>query len=274
MSLRALCLPLALAGGLLIPGAQAQTPRAQHLTWGALRVQLTPRNEQTGQPATAVVRNGARTVLTVSGWSLAAELQPLRPGGLPELVISEFTGGAHCCQMVYLFTQDGGPVRNLGILDGGNYGVRFQDLNRDGTQEIVLGSDTLAYYDWPYVTSPSLSTVLGWDGVRLADRTRAYAFVPAQEAARNLGALLADLDRPQGGPEVQRAQLSGYYANMILAGRGAEAEAVLAREVFARSAPLRRWFEANRGALINATYAQPEGRLRVDDRSQYSAETK
>lgn len=256
---------LALAGLLTL----LSPAHAEVLRWGTLTVTVTPRPEgNTRGEARAVVRNGSRTVLTVSGWDVAAELQPLRPGGLPELVLSTFSGGAHCCVTYYTFTQDAGRVENLAVIDGGNYGLRFVDLSGDGTKELLFASDRLAYYDWPYAVSPALLTVLAWDGVRLADRTRAYAYVPAQEAARNLGALLAELTK--GGDLTNlKARLGGYYANMILAGQGVQAEEVLRTRVFPKSPALRDWFRLHRPDLIDATYAPAEGRVRVVGSTTY-----
>ncbi|BDP42287.1 hypothetical protein DAETH_22560 [Deinococcus aetherius] len=257
----------------LLPFAGAQeAPRT--LTWGPMTVTVTPRPQNASNPeaqARAVVRQGARTVLAVTGWDVKAEFQPLRPGGEPELVLTAFSGGAHCCFTTYVFTRDTGPVENLGIIDGGDYGLRFADLNGDGTREIILGSNTLAYYDWSFAESPFLLTVFGWDGVRLADRTRAYPYVPAQEAARNLRELLNGLKAPPTAddPSNLKARLGGYYANMILAGQGTRAEAVLAAQVFTKSPALRDWFRQHRTGLINATYAQPEGRLQVVNSDRY-----
>ncbi|WP_188902566.1 hypothetical protein [Deinococcus aerophilus] len=261
-------LPLAavLSALLLTPAAgAAPTP----LKWGALTVTVTPRPAGNFEAqARAVVRNGARTVLTVTDWDIEATLQPIRPGGLPELVLSAFSGGAHCCFTQYVFTQDGGRVENLAVFDAADDPGRWTDLNGDGTREFVWGSNTLTYYDWSFAESPFPLTVLGWDGVRLADRTRAYAYVPGQEAARELKVVLDGLAEGQG-TDALKPRLSGYYANMILAGRGAEAERVLAAQVFARAPGLRAWFTAHRTDLINATYAQPEGRVRAVNSSSY-----
>ncbi|WP_034383206.1 hypothetical protein [Deinococcus sp. YIM 77859] len=258
--------------GLVLAGLLAllSPARAEVLRWGKLTVTVTPRPSQNGDAeARATVKNGSRTVLTVKGWNVAAELQPLRPGGQPELVLSTFSGGAHCCSTSYIFTQDTGSVENLAIIEGGNYGVRFTDLNGDGTKELVLASDSLASYDWSFAVSPALLTVLGWDGVRLADRTRAYASLPAQEATRNLRDLLGSLGKPGAFPEELRARLGGYYANMILAGQGVQAEEVLRTRVFTKSPALRDWFRQHRTGLINATYAQPEGRLQAVGGTSY-----
>ncbi|EYB68194.1 hypothetical protein DEIPH_ctg025orf0027 [Deinococcus phoenicis] len=259
-----LLLPVLLA---LLPAANAAP---QPLKWGNLTVTVTPRPaENFDAEAQATVKNGTRTVLTVKGWNVSAELQPLRPGGLPELVLTGYSGGAHCCSTYYVFTQDTGSVENLAVIEAGNYGLRFTDLNGDGTKELLLASDTLAYYDWSYAVSPALLTVLGWDGVRLADRTRAYAYVPAQEAARNLRELLAGLQQSGTAQDILKAQLGGYYANMLLAGQGTQAEQMLRTQVFTKSAPLRDWFRQHRTGLINAAYAQPEGRVQAVDSATY-----
>ncbi|ADV67882.1 hypothetical protein [Deinococcus maricopensis] len=251
---------------LLLGGASAANSTAP-LAWGPYTVTVTPRTDAANSTARAVVRRGNDVVFTATGWNIEAFLEPLRPGGLPELVLTGFSGGAHCCSTYAIFTADTGTPTNLAVIWGGNYGGRFVDLNGDGNREMILGIDSLAYYDYSYAGSPSLLTVLGWDGVRLADRTRAYAYVPAQNAARDLARL-----NPKTGAddENNRSALSGYFGNMILAGRGPEAEQLLNTRVFPAAPSLRTWFTAHRSDLINATYAQPEGRVRVEQRKTYN----
>ncbi|KQR40801.1 hypothetical protein [Deinococcus sp. Leaf326] len=239
------------------------------LTWGAYSVQVTPRTSLSGDTDSAVVvRQAGRTLLTVKDWNVDAELQPIRPGGAPELVLSAYSGGAHCCTTMYVFTQDTGRLENLAVFDAGDDPGAWRDLNGDGVKEFVWGSNTLTYYDWSFAESPFLSTVLGWDGVRLADRTRLYAYVPAQEAARELKIITEGL-RPGTQVDNLKPVLSGYFANMILAGRGAEAEKVMAAQIFPKRPALKTWFTANRTALINSTYGQPESRLQAVNSKVY-----
>ncbi|MDB5045822.1 MAG: hypothetical protein JWQ08_1872 [Deinococcus sp.] len=244
------------------PALAQRTPPPAPTKWGALTLKLTraPMTDDSMPAAKLTLSNGTRTILTVSDFAVDAELVSLRPGGLPELVINTFSGGAHCCTTGYIFTQDTGSVQNIGILDGGNYGFRAEDFNKDGTSELLVGVDALAYFDYSYADSPALLTVIGWDGIRLTDRTRAYAYVPGQEAARELKELRS---RMIEYPDLEslKPRLSGYYGNMVLAGRGAEAEKVIA--ALPGAAPLKAWFAANRTALIDALYAQPERRLRA-----------
>jgi hypothetical protein len=66
-----------------------------------------------------------------------------------------------------------------------------------------------------------------------------------------------------------KPRLGGYFANMVLAGRGAEAEKVLATQIFPKLPALKTWYVAHRTALVNSTYGQPEGRLQVADSKAY-----
>lgn len=234
-------------------------------SWGRYTLNLTPRPSQgqaTTPSQTLTVLDGTKVVQRVTAEFVGAGLQPIRPGGLPELVVSTSSGGAHCCTTYLMYTQDGGRLENIGVLDMGNYGVNFSDLNGDGTRELVVYSDTLAYYDWSFAASPALKTVLGWDGLRLADRTRFYPYVPAQEAARNLKDAQEVL--APDNFENLKADAAAYFGNMILAGQGTQAEAVLQNGLFTKSAALKAWWPAHRADLIGATYGQPEARLSID----------
>ncbi|ANE43369.1 hypothetical protein [Deinococcus puniceus] len=264
MNLRSGCLALALALSPVVApvSAQAATPPTP-TAWGGLTIKLTraPMTDNSMPAAKLTLSNGTRTIFTVSDFDIGVQLVQLRPGGLPELVVSTFSGGAHCCLTAHIFTQDTGGVQNIGILDAGNYGFLPVDFNKDGTSELLVGLDSLAYYDYSYADSPSLNAVIGWDGIRLADRTRAYTYVPAQAAARELKDLQS---RMTESPELEylKSRISGYYGNMILAGKGAEAERVLAT-VLAKSAPAKAWFAANRTGLISALYGEPDRRLKI-----------
>lgn len=256
----------ALAGLLLLTALPVSAQDAPPLprTWGRYTLSLSPRTLSTdAEPSqTLTVLDGSRVVQRVTAEGVSAELQPLRPGGLPELVVSAYSGGAHCCTTTLIYTQDSGRLENIGVLDLGNFGADFQDLNGDGTRELIVYSDNLAYYDWSFAATPALKTVLGWDGLRLADRTRFYPYVSAQEAARNLKEAL-DMFAP-GDFENLKADVAAYFGNMILAGRGSEAEAYVKAQLLPRSAALKSWWPAHRGDLIGFTYGQPEARLSID----------
>jgi hypothetical protein len=267
---------LGLVGLLLTASAVAWPANAQDSaapvvpkTWGRYTLKLSPAPTGSNQvqDQTLSLLDGKKVVQKVSGFFVNAELQPLRPGGLPELVVSSFSGGAHCCTTELIYTQDNGRLENLGILDLGNYDVGFHDLNGDGTRELIVYSDNLAYYDWSYADSPALKTVLGWDGLRLADRTRFYPYVPAQAAAAYLKVAqgLLPLAPEPSSLDSLKSQLSGYFVNMVLAGKGLEAEKVVKVQFFPRAAQLPAWWSAHRNELIGAAYGQPEARMSVSN---------
>ncbi|WP_407570674.1 hypothetical protein [Deinococcus altitudinis] len=246
--------------------AQATTPPPPK-TWGRYTLKLSPSPTGDNQVSsqTLTLLDGTKAVLKVNGFFVSAELQFLRPGGLPELVVSSFSGGAHCCTTYLIYTQDNGRLENMGILDMGNYGVGFQDLNGDGNKEVIVQSDNLAYYDWSYAESADLKTVLGWDGLRLADRTRFYSYLPAQNAAYYLKQArevpTADATYFDG----LKSMVSGYFGNMILAGKGVEAEKLITEQFFPKSPLLKAWWPKHRNELIGLTYGQPEGRITVSN---------
>ncbi|GAA4004293.1 hypothetical protein GCM10022631_14050 [Deinococcus rubellus] len=128
-------------------------------------------------------------------------------------------------------------------------------------------SDNLAYYDWSYAESPALKTVMGWDGLRLANRTRFYPYVPAQAAATYLKVAQGLLAPELRSPDSLKSQLSGYFVNMILAGKGVEAEKIVRDQFLSKSAQLKTWWTVHRNELIGAAYGQPEARMSVSNAS-------
>lgn len=67
----------------------------------------------------------------------------LRGGNSPELVISKWTGGAHCCFSVLVF-DIGSEFRKIDEIEGGNYYPYFEDIDGDGVMEVKVGDDFLA----------------------------------------------------------------------------------------------------------------------------------
>ncbi len=63
---------------------------------------------------------------------------------IPNLIVSEWTGGAHCCFLLHIF-ELGEEFRKIATIDGGNYYPQLEDLDKDGIFEIKLYDDFLAY---------------------------------------------------------------------------------------------------------------------------------
>ncbi len=163
-------------------------------------------------------------------------------------MVTGYSGGAHCCFTDYVFTADGG-LRTLLIFEGGNGRISsVQDLDGDGSSELIAHNDVLAYFDdLCYACSPGLTIVIGWDGRKFADRTRRFPQFARRDAAEERVRFLKALpkDDPYAEDERRSAAL-GYFANMILLGEGPAARPwLLAR------APesTRRWLVAEEGNL-------------------------
>ncbi len=62
--------------------------------------------------------------------------------GIPDLLISQWTGGAHCCNIVHVFEMDKTALRKLSSIDGGSYGFEIKDFDGDKIPEI-------SFWDWP-----------------------------------------------------------------------------------------------------------------------------
>ena len=80
--------------------------------------------------------------------------------GAPELVVGEWTGGAHCCFVFYVF-EIGEQFRKLAELDTEDSGdARFEDLDGDGRLELLAYDWTFAYWHTSFADSPAPAVIL------------------------------------------------------------------------------------------------------------------
>lgn len=123
-------------------------------------------------------------VWSQSGYMLAFGAPPgqeIAPGtditgsGIAELLVSEFTGGAHCCTTYHILALE--PfVRVLATIDTQDAGARFEDLDGRPGLEAITADTTFAYWNTYYAASPKPQVVLAWNG-------SAYVATPALMAA-------------------------------------------------------------------------------------------
>ena len=95
--------------------------------------------------------------------------------GQPDLVAMEFSGGAHCCFTYYIFAL-APEVRQLAVLETGDAGARFVDLDASPGLEIESNDMSFAYWMTSFAQSPAPRVVWRWDG-------QAYVAAPALMAA-------------------------------------------------------------------------------------------
>lgn len=140
----------------------------------------------------------------------------------PQVVIKRFTGGAHCCVEQQIITQnrEGSWVMVQGaVLDGG-YGYSFEDLDGDGTLELVSADNSFFYLFAPYAGSfaPLYIEKLYYDEITDVNMDPAY-----QPAFRKELAYLEELAASQKALWGENGFLAGWAALRARLGDGMEA---------------------------------------------------
>jgi hypothetical protein len=104
--------------------------------------------EQEGEDATNLV--------AAAGTDLTGE-------GQPDVVVMEYSGGAHCCSTFHIF-QLGNSFRQVDSINGEHGDIQFKDLDGDGIPEIVLQDWTYAYEFTCFAGSPAPELILRYEG--------------------------------------------------------------------------------------------------------------
>jgi hypothetical protein len=79
--------------------------------------------------------------------------------GKPNLVVSEWTGGAHCCYFAHIF-DIGKEFRKVAMLDAKHGPLDFADLDKDGRLEFIFRDWTFAYWRTSFNYSPAPKVIL------------------------------------------------------------------------------------------------------------------
>jgi len=82
--------------------------------------------------------------------------------GSPNVIVSEWSGGAHCCYTLHVF-EIGDKFREIARIqaDHGD-GSNFEDLNHDGSYEFVGYDWAFAYWRTSFMSSPAPRIVLNY----------------------------------------------------------------------------------------------------------------
>jgi hypothetical protein len=83
--------------------------------------------------------------------------------GKPNLVVYEFTGGAHCCSEVSVF-ELGSSVKKIALIEGLHSPPEFVDLDGDSLPEVILYDWTFAYWNTSFANSPAIDVILKYKG--------------------------------------------------------------------------------------------------------------
>lgn len=79
--------------------------------------------------------------------------------GSPNLVISNWTGGAHCCHFIHIF-ELGKKFKKLATIQANSSSVRFVDLDHDGFPELEFLDGAIDYRFACFAGSPGGRVVL------------------------------------------------------------------------------------------------------------------
>jgi hypothetical protein len=141
-------------------------------------------------------------------------LQDLDGNNVPEIIVSTFSGGAHCCTNFQIYTWQNNQFieTETGYLNSG--GGEFKDLNGDGKIEFLTDDNAFLYQFSSYAGSFPPSLILSFNNGELKNVTRQYT---QQLKATAWQMYRAFVETKQQGYEVNGV-LAGYVAQKILLG--------------------------------------------------------
>lgn len=79
--------------------------------------------------------------------------------GTPNLLLIEYTGGAHCCYVAHIISLEE-PLKTVAVIEALHTLPVLRDLRGDGRRSLVLRDWTFGYWRAPYVDSPAPRVVL------------------------------------------------------------------------------------------------------------------
>jgi hypothetical protein len=124
-----------------------------------------------GHPTRLSIQKDGRLLEMVSDWWITrVECADFENDKTPELLVTTYSGGAHCCETLRMWTLELKAPRKILEYEAGNSGgFELRDLDGNGRLELLLGDDSFAYFDdLAYAYSPrrfplvACSGATGW----------------------------------------------------------------------------------------------------------------
>ncbi len=212
-------------------GEEDTTPGTQEISQGALKVVLSygeqkgEQGEATRIPVVTVFADG-KEVAKLEGEDtgfadppVSVQIAELDPSNTqPEVVVSFYTGGAHCCSATSVLTAnaDGSSwsTVDVGEFDGGP--LLATDLDGDGSYEFQTHDNAFLYAFACYACSEAPLEVLVIDNAAVKNVTSEPRFKPAH--ASYLKGMIENVP-----DEEVNGFLAGYVGEKILLGEGKQA---------------------------------------------------
>ena len=98
-----------------------------------------------GSVLTVKYKNNVINSEAFEGWIDTMFFVDFNKDGKKNLFISVYTGGAHCCVVVFNGVMENGKFRIPDTLFIGNAGYNIEDIDKDGVFELETASDMFAY---------------------------------------------------------------------------------------------------------------------------------
>lgn len=81
---------------------------------------------------------------------------------VPDVVVQAFSGGMHCCSQATVLSL-GDSLGHLGIIDGADGDITFDDIDNDGVPEVKVGDFRFAYWrDYAFAETQVPDVILAW----------------------------------------------------------------------------------------------------------------
>jgi hypothetical protein len=215
----------------------------------------------------AVVLQGSKVLLTLSATAMedAERFMIDEHSGMdingddaPDLVVFEYTGGAHCCTTTSIYAVRDAGAQQLLHLKTGNCEVELQDLDNDGIFELATCDDIFAYQYCSFAMSGMPPVVYRYDREQrtYVPDTPKYAAAFAERAKQHLDDARSELARPEDQREFSpECIVHGPVADTIFLTGKIDAGIELLRTLMPKDDEHRREFET---ALTNTIKGSPK----------------
>lgn len=157
---------------------------------------------------------GGRAVLSLEDTMVEFQgCRDLTGDGVPEVILAQFTGGAHCCFTHHVYSLTTPPRRLLVAYSAHTEGLEARQLDGGGPLELIGADWRFAYaHGLSFADSPALPLVYSYRGGRYVQDTRRFP------------AFVLEGTRRRGDETLSGGMALYEYASLLLAGRAAEAQ--------------------------------------------------
>jgi hypothetical protein len=184
---------------------------------------------------------GERKVLTIDPGTIMSTTVDTRSGqdingdNLPEIIVSQYSGGAHCCSATTVYSLSPEPKKILDVQTGNCEGD-FQDLDHDGKLEFVTCEDTWAYEKCAFAFSPMPIVVFTYSSAagKYAPDTPQYREHFQKDIAESIAQAEKDFADPARDPDLDACSVLRPILDLMYIG-GFDEGVALFRRLYRRA---------------------------------------